>query len=339
MSDIFEFFRFPTLSIIDKLRLGITILLASRIKDWKQLEQTPVSEWLQKWSGTNTYNKVWLPLLRAKLGDSYRRTSAVFIWATIQRLYGARQSGLKKEMFGYVPGGYKHILETFQQKLVSEGVIINTDSKVKSISSSSTGKPFISTISGDNKEFEKVIVTIPSGLATKICNGLNANEIKQHNQIEYLGVICVAVLLDQSISPYYVTNITDTWIPFTGVIEMSALVDKQYLGGNTLIYLPKYLSPDDALFEKTDEEVETYFSSMLLKMYPWLKEENFKFRGTARARNVMTVSTLGYSSNLPDIRTSIPGVFIINSSQIMDGTLNVNETIKVAEAKLHHITE
>ena len=27
-------------------------------------------------------------------------------WATIQRIYAARNSGLKKEMFGYVRGGY-----------------------------------------------------------------------------------------------------------------------------------------------------------------------------------------------------------------------------------------
>ena len=37
--------------------------------------------------------------------------AASFIWATIQRLYAARRSGLKKEMFGYVPGGYAHVLD------------------------------------------------------------------------------------------------------------------------------------------------------------------------------------------------------------------------------------
>ena len=47
------------------------------------------------------------PLLRAKLGDAYQAASAAFIWATIQRLYAARRSGLKKEMFGYVPGGVR----------------------------------------------------------------------------------------------------------------------------------------------------------------------------------------------------------------------------------------
>ena len=93
MSNSIEFLKFPTLNIIDKFRLAVTILYASKIKNYKRLERIPVTSWLRKWSGKNTYNKVWLPLLRAKLGDSYERTSAAFIWATIQRMYGARKSG------------------------------------------------------------------------------------------------------------------------------------------------------------------------------------------------------------------------------------------------------
>jgi protoporphyrinogen oxidase len=334
MSDSIEFLRFPTLNMVDKFRLAITILLASKIKDWKRLERIPVTTWLRKWSGENTFNNVWLPLLRAKLGESYKRTSAVFIWATIQRMYGARRSGLKKEMFGYVPGGYKGVIEAYKQKLLSEGVTIKVNHLAKDIFEKADGKPIINFTNDTTESFDSVIVTLPSGIASRVCKGLSPSEMQKHNDIEYLGVICVAVLLDQSISPFYVTNITDTWVPFTGVIEMSALVDKNYFGGNSLVYLPKYVSPDDPLFDQSDEEVKTYFCSVLLKMYPWLKEENFKFKGVARAKHVITVSKLGYSDNLPDIKTAIPGVYIVNSAHILDGTVNVNETIKVAESKL-----
>lgn len=337
MSDTIEFFKFPTLNLIDKFRLAFTIILASKIKDWKRLEKIPVTTWLRKWSGKNTFENVWMPLLRAKLGDSYQRTSAAFIWATIQRLYGARRSGLKKEMFGYVPGGYKRIVDTFKQKLLTEGVIIKTNHQVNQIISVSNEKPVILFSNGLSEIFDKVIVTLPSGIASAVCKGLSKSETQKHNEIEYLGVICVAVLLDKSISPFYVTNITDTWVPFTGVIEMSALVDKNYFGGHSLVYLPKYVSPDDPLFDQPDEKVKDYFSSELMKMYPWLTESNFKFKGVARAKHVITVSTLGYSDNLPDIKTSLPGVYIVNSAHIQDGTVNVNETIKIAESKLNEI--
>jgi len=337
MSDTIEFLKFPTLNLIDKFRLGLTILVASKIKNWKRLEKIPVTEWLQKWSGTNTFNKIWLPLLRAKLGESYTKTSAVIIWATIQRLYGARRSGLKKEMFGYVPGGYKIVVEAFKQKLLAEGIDVRTRYIANEIKAAPGNKAQVSFTDGMIEEFDKVISTLPSGLSAKICNGLSEKEIQKLNDINYLGVICVAVLLDKPVSDFYVTNITDAWVPFTGVIEMSALVDKKYFGNNHLIYLPKYVSPIDPLFNYSDEEIKKFFISNFKKMYPWLTDDNLKFVGVARARHVITVLTKNYSANLPQVATSIPNVFIVNTSYILDGTLNVNETIRVAETKLKEI--
>ncbi len=336
MSDTIEFLKFPTLNLIDKFRLGLTIIVASKIKNWKRLEKIPVTKWLQKWSGKNTYNKIWLPLLRAKLGESYKKTSAVFIWATIQRLYGARKSGLKKEMFGFVPGGYKTVIDAFKKTLTKEGVIIKTNCAAREIKTSA-GKSIIKLSDETKEEFDKVIVTLPSALSAKLCAGLTSPEIQKLNNIEYLGVICVAVLLDASISNFYITNITDTQFPFTGVIEMSALVDKKYFDGKALVYLPKYVVADDPLFNKSDAEIEKYFTDNLKKMYPQINDDNIKFAGVARAKHVITVASLNYSENLPSIKTSMPGVFIINTSYIIDGTLNVNETIKVAETKLEEI--
>jgi protoporphyrinogen oxidase len=337
MSDTIEFLKFPTLNLIDKFRLGLTILVASRIKNWKRLEKIPVTDWLQKWSGANTFKKIWLPLLRAKLGESYTKTSAVFIWATIQRLYGARRSGLKKEMFGYVPGGYKRIIEAFKEKLIAEGVTIKTSAIATEIAATADGRAQVAFTNGAVEEFDKIISTLPSGLSAKLCYGLSGAEVQKLNDINYLGVICVAVMLDKPISQFYVTNITDSWVPFTGVIEMSALVDKKYFNNNNLVYLPKYVNPTDPLFNYSDEEIKKFFISNFKKMYPWLTDDNLKFVGVARAKHVITVLTKDYSINLPPVTTSIPNVYIVNTSYILDGTLNVNETIKVAETKLKEI--
>ena len=240
-------------------------------------------------------------------------------------------------MFGYVPGGYKCVVESIKQQLLSDGVSIKTDYRAIEVKSINSEGPSISFANGKHEVFDQVIVTLPSGIASNICVGLSEMEKQKLENIEYLGVICVAVLLDQSVSPFYVTNITDTWVPFTGVIEMTALVDKKYFEGDSLIYLPKYVSPEDPLFKKSDDEIESYFAETFKKMYPWLKEENFKFKAVARAKHVITVQNLQYSDNLPDIKTSLPGVYIVNSAHIKDGTLNVNETIKVAETKLDEI--
>lgn len=337
MSDTIEFLKFPALNLIDKFRLGLTILAASRIKDWKKLEKIPVTDWLQKWSGKNTYTKIWQPLLRAKLGESYKKTSAVFIWATIQRLYGARKSGLKKEMFGFVKGGYKKVIQEFKTTLHQEGVTIKTNNAVKQIKTGADKKPVVLLANGKEEVFDEVIITLPSSMAASLCTGITAKETAALNSVEYLGVICVAVLMRKPISNFYVTNITDSTVPFTGLIEMSALVDKKYLNGNSLLYLPKYVEQNDPLLQKSDEEIKDYFLDNLDKMYPGIVAANVKFAGVARAKHVITVAQLDYSEKLPGIKTSMPGVYIVNTSHIKDGTLNVNETITVAETKLEEI--
>jgi protoporphyrinogen oxidase len=266
MSNTIEFLSFPPLNLIDKFRLGVTIFVASKLKNWKRLEKIPVSTWLKRWSGENTFNKIWLPLLRAKLGDNYKQTSAAFIWSTIQRMYAARKSGLKKEMFGYVKGGYAQILESFNNKLISDGVEIKTNHQAVEILTGTGSKPKAVFANGYETSFDNIIVTLPSGIAAGICKGISVEETAKLKQIEYLGVICASVVLDVPISPYYVTNITDTWVPFTGIIEMTALVDKQKFGGATLVYLPKYLDPTDPLFNASNEEIEKNFVEALKKM-------------------------------------------------------------------------
>ena len=52
-----------------------------------------------------------------------------------------------------------------------------------------------------------------------------------------------------ALSPYYVTNITEE-SPFTGIIEMTNLIDKDIeTSGLHLVYLPSYTTPDDPLFQ------------------------------------------------------------------------------------------
>ena len=110
LSSSLDFALFPTLSTIDKLRLGATVLRAARVRDWRSLEDIRAVDWLRRWSGRSTVDRIWLPLLRAKLGDNAELASAAFIWAIIARLYGARRSPMKRESFGYVEGGYDSIL-------------------------------------------------------------------------------------------------------------------------------------------------------------------------------------------------------------------------------------
>jgi protoporphyrinogen oxidase len=173
-------------------------------------------------------------------------------------------------------------------------------------------------------------LTCPSNIAAKICPQLTENEKAKLENIKYQGIVCASVLMKKSLSNFYVTNITDE-TPFTGIIEMSALVDKREFGGNALVYLPKYVAPDDPLFEKTDAEIEEQFTAALEKMYPHFSREDVIAFKISRVRQVFPLPVLNYSEKVPEVKTSLENVFIVNSAQITNGTLNVNETIQLAE--------
>ena len=169
MSNNFEFLTFPPLKLLEKIRLGGTIFYASKIKSWKRLESLPVADWLRRWSGKGTFEKIWLPLLKAKLGSAYKKVSAAFIWAHINRMYKARRTGLKKEMFGYVPGGYARILERLGDELVDLGVEIRLACPVEEIRSLPEERVCVQANDGEQEVFDKVVVAAPSSIMARVC--------------------------------------------------------------------------------------------------------------------------------------------------------------------------
>ena len=74
-------------------------------------------------------------------------------------------------------------------------------------------------------------------------------------EVKYLGVVCFVLLLKRRLSPYYVLNLTDEGLPFTGVIEMTNLVSMSETAGYHLVYLPKYTVPGDPLFNAPESEL------------------------------------------------------------------------------------
>jgi protoporphyrinogen oxidase len=141
-------------------------------------------------------------------------------------------------------------------------------------------------------------------------------------------------VLDEPLGPYYVTNLTDEWVPFSAVIDMSNVVDRSEWNGKALVYLPKYVKPDDPLFAASDAEIENSFLGALERMYPTFSRANVRAFRISRVREVFAIATLGYSRELPPIQTSVPGVFLLNSAHIVNATLNVNDTLGLVERNL-----
>ncbi len=337
MSNIWEFIRFPLLNFWNKLRLGLTILYASKIKNTKKLESQSLEEWLTKWSGKSSFYKIWLPLLRAKLGDAYKNTSASFIQSAISRMYSAREQNQKQEKFGYVPGSYATILPKFTQFLKDKGIKIKRSYPVKTVKMAENNLLAVSGLNGKGEIFDRVILTIPSPLVASLCPELSTDEKTRLSRTPYMGIICASFLVKDPLSGFYITNIVDGQIPFTAVIEMTALMNRDTFQGHSLVYLPKYVTSSDPLFEISDKELEQHFIQGFLKMYPRLRPKDITCFRVARNRFVFSPPQQNKDVPSASFVTSVPGIFTVNSSYISEGTLCVNEILALSRRALDKI--
>jgi protoporphyrinogen oxidase len=164
-----------------------------------------------------------------------------------------------------------------------------------------------------------------------LVTGLESAEKDGLRALRYQGVVCVSVVLRRPLAPYYLTYITDPGLPFTTVVEMSAFVDRAEFGGNTLVYLPKYVGPDDALFDEEDDAIVARFVDALRTVHPGLASSDVLAARVSKVRAVFPIPTQGYSDRVPGFDTTMPGVHLVSSAQIVNGTLNVNDTVMLAD--------
>jgi protoporphyrinogen oxidase len=336
-----DFLRFPPLNLVDKGRLGASILYASRISDGTPLWNITASDWLRKISGDTVYRKFWEPLLRAKLGSAHQDVAATFIWSTIRRLYATRQAEGRREAFGYISGGYAPVFTAAEHYLSRLGVTVRKSAPVEHISDGPDGSTRIRTRDGSELLADRVVYTGPSRFLPKLCQGMSVPEslLTRAHQLRYLGVLCMVVKLTRAFCPYYVLNLTDPGLPFTGVIGLTTLVDPVETGGHHLCYLPRYLPDDDADFDKPDEAFVEPFLSALERIGSrrGFRRDEILLSKVFRSRFVSPIAVLGYDK----LRLPIPLVpsrlYLLNTGRILGGTLNNSQMIEEAERGLDEI--
>jgi protoporphyrinogen oxidase len=222
-------------------------------------------------------------------------------------------------------------LNNIQENLLSNGTRIVTDYTVKKIESRNENKITIHSPNGSPLEFDSVVATTPNPVINTLLSDLSADFKSKLEAVRYLGVICVILVLKKSLTPYYVTNLTDPDLPFTGLIEATHVIPPEILNGKTLIYLPKYVTPDDSLNEKSDEEIIEDFLKALKRMFPDLSDDDIITRSIHREPYVQPLQEIRYSEKIVPMKTPIKNLYIANTTMILNSTLNNNEVIKLAK--------
>jgi protoporphyrinogen oxidase len=264
--------------------------------------------------------------LLAKLGENYARVSAVFIWSYIKRLFSARDRSASAESLGHVNGGYKMIFERLEQTVRKAGGNIRLGTQVTQVQPTNNGGLRVTSSAGE-EEFDHVICTSPVPVLRRIVSEDLLDIREEGKDVEYLGVVCPVIVSSKPLVPFYVVNIADPEIPFTGMIGMSTVIDTRHTGGQYLTYLPKYILSTDPYLERGDAEIEAEFMAGIRRMLPDFDTDLIESVHVNRAIKVQPLQVLGYSSLVPQVQTKHPGLFVLNTSQFVNSTLNNNEVI------------
>lgn len=341
-----DLLRFPPLDPLDRLRLIRSLLACRRIKDWHTLEDVDVESWLRRLSGDRVFDAVWRPLLSAKFNGDFSTVPATYIWSRTVRMTDTRSSGGARELAGHLVGGYRTLAERLAEQIVDLGGQVLVNQPVESLLADDGA---ISGVRSRNEIIpcDTAVLTVPLPLAAKLLRGrvANGHESPTHSHaingyvehVEavqgYLGVICVLLMLEVPLSPYYTLYLADGRLPFTAIIETTNVIDPALVGGRHLVYLPKYLNPANELFEMSDDVIRLWFLKELRTIYPDLRDDQIVAAPVFRARHVEPLHPLGRSQDIPPTSTPIDGLFL-GSTKHFYPRLNNGESVTRLGARL-----
>jgi len=264
----------------------------------------------------------------AKLGRHYRRVSAVFIWSYIKRLFSARDPSAGKEQLGYVQGGYRTVIETLASRVQKNGEL-HLGHEVSRVRADD-GKRLLLRANDQEERFDRIVFTGPASVLNTVVGKELVEADDPSGQVCYLGVISLVLLTRKPLTPFYVLNLADESMPFTGVIGMSNVVPICETGEHWLTYFPSYQDSADPKFEQDDETLILEFLPAIKRLFPGLHDEDIASWHFNRARIVQPLQVLNYSRQVPQIRTHHPGLFVLNTGQFKSSTVNNNEVVRMA---------
>jgi protoporphyrinogen oxidase len=330
MNTLMEFMRFPPLGWIDRFRLGITILAAQLISDWKSLEGTSVERWLIKLSGRNVYENIWRPMLKAKFDGSFDNVPATWIWSRLVRLKSTRKGVNQKEMAGHFIGGYITLLNAMAKRIRAAGGRILTGTRIDKVLIHG-GRADGLVVGGQPVHYARVVVTAQTPVFRKLIPDAPADYHAFLDKTDYLGVISPLMALSKPLTGYWVTNITDDRFPFTGLIETTAFIDPKYVGGYHLVYLPKYTMPGSALQRMSDDELKHMWLDNLKTMLPDFDPSTVKHFAVLRERLVEPMHGLNSFGDIPAVETPVSQLFLATTAQIYPALTNGESVTRHAE--------
>jgi protoporphyrinogen oxidase len=308
-----DLLAFSPLSLKDRLRAGLSLKRAQRLSEEELAPRTAVS-WLRELFGDRAYDVIWDPLLRFKFAEHKEAISAAWIWARMVRLSRSRASAFREEL-GYIEGGSPVVLDGLARDFASRGGKVQLSAPVEQILFEG-GRASGVRVGGETLPSEIVISTITPPRFRAIAASLEGPYMEKLARIPTIGIFCLFLRLERSVTPFFWVNANDARVPFAGMIEYTNLNPMPEFGGDTILYIPQYLPAEDPRYLLPDDEVISRYTDALAAINPLFDRKWVRFAQVFRDRYAQPICLTDYKETTPGIATPVPNLFLTDSCQL-----------------------
>ncbi|WP_235619330.1 NAD(P)/FAD-dependent oxidoreductase [Embleya scabrispora] len=332
LSSPLDVLRFAPLPPVDRVRLGLMVMRAARVRHWRQLEALTAEEWLVRIGGRRVFDLVWKPLLEGKFGAYAPQVGATWMWTKLH-LRGGSRSRSGREMLHYLRGGCGALLDAWRPRLCELGIRLRLHSPVSAVLVDSGGVTGVR-VGDEVVSARRVLVTTAPSVLADMLTGQDDEHLavpalrRQLGSIPYLANICLVLENTHALSDTYWLNVTDPTFPYVGVIEHTNFDDPGHYGGRHIVYLSKYLPEDSALYRMSDEEVFRYSLPHLRRMFPRFRDEWVRGYHVWRAEHAQPVITRNYSRIVPGVECAVPGLYMAGMAQVFPEDRGTNYAVR-----------
>ena len=325
----FDLMKFRPLSLLNRVKMGLSSLKIRYIKDWQQLECISAKEWLSQNSNQEIYDSFWAPMLRGKFGEeNHDKISMAWIWGKMTPRFASRRNIFAKEVLGYPRGSFSHLFRKLAETCEMHSTEIFLSTRVNRIVGLDSGQISMSIGQNESEEiFDAVIASTPSHIFNHITEGLSEEYKTKLLNIKYMAAVLIILVMDRPLTNVYWLNIADRSIPFIGVIEHTNLVEPEIYGNKRIVYLSNYLAEDDPLYNMSSKELFNTYLPHLEKINRDFSNEWVKEYHHFKIPNAQPVVDTNYSKNIPEHETGIQNLYLANTSQVYPQDRGTNYSV------------
>ncbi len=327
-----DLIRFRPLSLINRIRAGVSVLYLQKVKDWKPLSKVTALEWLRKNAGQQVTDVIWEPLLKGKFDRYYDKVTMSWLWGRVLQRVDSRDKEMGGEALGYFEGGFKTVIDAVLQPVLAAGADVRTYAPISKLHHDPTTDEVVVTSSAGEERFDRVLATVPSNTFVKLIPDYKVTHpdyFDKVGSIDYLDAAVLAFATPQKFTPYYWHNVNTPDAPFVVFLSLTNLVGSERFGGLNYYYIGDYIPAEHRYMTMPAEELKSYWYAELKKMFPAFDPAQVVGDELTRLRNAQHIVDIGYEEDklVPNV-TPCPNVLLCNFSQIYPMDRGTNYAVR-----------